>query len=200
MENPVTILRGEGRGRGQAGGMELKLDPTGIFVNTLVYVVYSLTPPSAIRGKVHRSPQECVCVCFRPYDGEPPWGPTWEIAAVCSWGLSLSALQVAHGTGWEVALSAVSLTPWHLPCTAFSRYRTGENGLCPQQQEAGHPIGSAVGCHVWGPPPRRWCGHGFPGGTWWGEVIHSKNILLFCNTGWYSKHYRDAGIASSWLC
>lgn len=30
--------------------MELKLEPTGIFVNTLVYVVYSLTPPSAMGG------------------------------------------------------------------------------------------------------------------------------------------------------
>lgn len=72
MGNPITILRGEGLGRGQAGGMELKLELTGIFVNTLVYVVYSLTPPSAIRGKVCRSSQECVCVCFRPCDGASP--------------------------------------------------------------------------------------------------------------------------------
>lgn len=69
MGNPITILRGEGQGRGQAGGMELKLELTGIFVNTLVYVVSSVT---AIRGKVSRSSQECVCVCFRPCDGEPP--------------------------------------------------------------------------------------------------------------------------------
>lgn len=78
--------------------MELKLELTGIFVNTLVYVVYSLTPPSAIGGKVSRSSQECICVRFRPCGGEPPWGPVWEIT-VCSWGLSLSALQVAHWVG-----------------------------------------------------------------------------------------------------
>lgn len=48
MGNPITILRGEGQGREQAGGVELKLEPTGIFVNTLVYVVYSVT---AIGGK-----------------------------------------------------------------------------------------------------------------------------------------------------
>ena len=59
-----------------------------------------------------------------------------------------------------------SLTPWYLPCTAFTRYRTRENGLCPQQQEASHPPGFAVGCHVWRHPTRGWCGHGFPGGMW----------------------------------
>lgn len=62
MGNPITILRGEGRGRGQAGGMELKLEPTGIFVNTLVYVVFSLTPPSAIRGECAGVPKS-VYVC-----------------------------------------------------------------------------------------------------------------------------------------
>lgn len=83
-----------------------------------------------------------------------------------------------------------SLTLGHLSCPAFSGYRAGEDGLCPQQQTASHSTGSAVGCFIWRFTARRWSSNGLFGGikdSWyhWSERDHFKvqslfQFMMFC--------------------
>lgn len=66
--------------------MELKLELTGIFVNTLVYVVYSLTPPSAIGGKWAGAPKSVYVCASDPVVGsllEDQCGRSPSAAGVC---------------------------------------------------------------------------------------------------------------------
>lgn len=58
-----------------------------------------------------------------------------------------------------------SLTPWYPHHAQPSQGTEQENGLCPQQQEASHPPGFAVGCHV-EHPTRRMAWPWLSGGMW----------------------------------